>query len=45
VALLPRLGPELALLQTHEFPLDRVEEAFACAADKHCGSIKVTVVP
>ena len=45
VAILPRLRAELSLLQTHEFPLGLVEEAFACAADKQSGAIKVTVVP
>ena len=44
VALLPVLAPKLSLLQTHQYPLERVEEAFHCAADKRGGAIKVTVV-
>jgi threonine dehydrogenase-like Zn-dependent dehydrogenase len=45
VALLPRYAAELARLQTHEFGLERIEEAFRCAGDKSSGAIKVTVVP
>jgi threonine dehydrogenase-like Zn-dependent dehydrogenase len=45
VALLPRLGSELASLQTHAFPLESVAEGFACAADKRSGAIKVTIEP
>ena len=45
VALLPRYAAELARLQTHEFGLEQVEEAFRCASDKSSGAIKVTVVP
>jgi 2-desacetyl-2-hydroxyethyl bacteriochlorophyllide A dehydrogenase len=44
VDLLQRQGQRLAeTLITHRFPLDRVAEAFANAADKKRGSIKVTV--
>ena len=32
-------------LVTHRFPLDEVNEAFATAADKSTGSIKVMIVP
>ena len=42
--LLPRYRKEYKELQTHQFPLDRVEEAFAAAADKTSKSIKVTVL-
>jgi threonine dehydrogenase-like Zn-dependent dehydrogenase len=42
---LPRLAAELALLQTHQFALSRVGDAFECAADKRAGAIKVTVLP
>ncbi len=45
VELLPRYAAELAPLQTHQFGLDRIEEAFRCAGDKTSGAIKVTVVP
>jgi threonine dehydrogenase-like Zn-dependent dehydrogenase len=45
VELLPRFADELRLVQTHEFPLDQVAEAFRCAADKRSGALKVTVVP
>jgi threonine dehydrogenase-like Zn-dependent dehydrogenase len=45
VELLPRYARELAGLQTHQFGLDRLEEAFRCAGDKTSGAIKVTVVP
>jgi 2-desacetyl-2-hydroxyethyl bacteriochlorophyllide A dehydrogenase len=44
VDLLQRNGAQLAdTLITHRFPLDRVGEAFANAADKKSGSIKVTI--
>jgi threonine dehydrogenase-like Zn-dependent dehydrogenase len=45
VELLPRYAAELASLQTHQFGLERVEEAFRCAGDKTTGAIKVTVLP
>ena len=45
VRLLPRYAAELAALQTHQFGLDQIEEAFRCAGDKTSGAIKVTVVP
>jgi len=45
VALLrPRLA-DVRSLVTHRFGLDQVNEAFAAAADKSTGSIKVTLVP
>ena len=44
VDLLQRHGAKIApLLITHRFPLDRIGEAFATAADKKRGSIKVTI--
>lgn len=43
--LLPRYKQELKVLQTHQFPLSRVAEAFATAADKNTGAIKVTILP
>ncbi len=45
VDLLPRYRSELEPLQTHRFSLDAVADAFACAADKKSGAIKVTVLP
>jgi threonine dehydrogenase-like Zn-dependent dehydrogenase len=45
VDLLPRHAAELGRLLTHRFPLDRVSDAFACAADKRSRAIKVTVTP
>ena len=45
VALLPRYADELRRLQTHQFPLARVGDAFVCADDKASGAIKVTLVP
>jgi threonine dehydrogenase-like Zn-dependent dehydrogenase len=45
VDLLPRYAVELASLQTHQFGLERIEEAFRCAGDKTTGAIKVTVLP
>lgn len=45
VALLPRYASELAALQTHQFALDEVADAFACADDKKSGAIKVTLLP
>jgi threonine dehydrogenase-like Zn-dependent dehydrogenase len=41
-----QLSPGAAdLLVTHRFPLDRVAEAFAVAADKSSGAIKVQLYP
>jgi threonine dehydrogenase-like Zn-dependent dehydrogenase len=45
VELLPRYASELAPLLTHRFPLARVAEAFATAADKKSRAIKVTITP
>jgi threonine dehydrogenase-like Zn-dependent dehydrogenase len=45
VELLPRYASELAALQTHQFGLAQIGEAFRCASDKASGAIKVTVVP
>ena len=45
VDLLPRFREELPALQTHQFPLEEVEDAFRCAADKKSGAVKVTIVP
>ena len=42
--LLPRYREEYKALQTHQFPLDRIGDAFAAAADKTSQSIKVTVL-
>jgi hypothetical protein len=42
--LLPRYRRELAVLQTHQYALPDAADALTCAADKHRGSIKVTVV-
>ena len=35
----------LTALVTHRFALDQVNQAFATAADKHSGSIKVHIIP
>jgi len=43
--LLDARSAELGALVTHEFPLDRVNDAFEAAADKGTGSIKVVVRP
>ena len=45
VNLVSRYRGEIETLQTHSFSLDRIEDAFACAADKRSGAIKVTVTP
>jgi 2-desacetyl-2-hydroxyethyl bacteriochlorophyllide A dehydrogenase len=45
VALLARHRAELAPLVTHTFPLERAADAFAAAADKRSGAIKVVVTP
>lgn len=42
--LLSRYREEYKALQTHQFPLERIEEAFDAAADKISQSIKVTVL-
>ena len=42
-ALLPRYRDEIRALQTHQFPLSRVEEAFATASDRSTSTIKVTI--
>jgi threonine dehydrogenase-like Zn-dependent dehydrogenase len=42
--LLSRYRRELAVLQTHQYALPDASDALTCAADKHRGSIKVTVV-
>jgi threonine dehydrogenase-like Zn-dependent dehydrogenase len=41
---LDRYRDEIHVLQTHQFPLRDVKDAFACAADKNTGAIKVTVL-
>jgi threonine dehydrogenase-like Zn-dependent dehydrogenase len=41
---LPRYRSELALLQTHQFPLAELHAAFAAADDKRSQAIKVTVL-
>jgi threonine dehydrogenase-like Zn-dependent dehydrogenase len=40
-----RWRDELRALTTHQFPLERVADAFATAGDKATGAIKVTLVP
>jgi alcohol dehydrogenase len=45
VSLLPRWRDDLAVLQTHQFRLADVEQAFACASDKGSGALKVTILP
>jgi threonine dehydrogenase-like Zn-dependent dehydrogenase len=40
---LPRYRDAIGVLQTHRFPLDRIEDAFATASDKTSRAIKVTV--
>jgi threonine dehydrogenase-like Zn-dependent dehydrogenase len=42
---LPRYRDEIRVLQTHQFPLDDIEGAFATALDKSARAIKITVVP
>ena len=44
-ALTGRHAEELSTMTTHQFPLDRVTDAFEAAADKSSGAIKVTIVP
>ena len=43
--LLPKYKDELHVLQTHRFPLSKIEDAFACAADKTTKAIKVVIEP
>ncbi len=45
VDLLPRYRAELEPLQTHQFRLSSLNDAFKCALDKRSGAIKVTVIP
>lgn len=45
VNLLPSYREEITKLQTHQFPLNSIEEAFHCAEDKRSLAIKVTVLP
>ncbi len=45
VELLPRYVTEIAGMQTHQFGLEKLEDAFACAEDKSSGAIKVTLLP
>lgn len=43
--LVARFRSELAVLQTHQFSLRQVHQAFETALDKRSGAIKVTVLP
>jgi threonine dehydrogenase-like Zn-dependent dehydrogenase len=43
--LLPHFKSELSVLQTHQFPLSRVADAFAAAVSKDDRPIKVTIFP
>jgi alcohol dehydrogenase len=45
VALLPRWKDDLAVLQTHQFPLAEANAAFECASEKGSGALKVTILP
>lgn len=45
IGLLARHAAQLRQLVTHRFALDQVNEAFAAAADKRSGSIKVHLTP
>ncbi|HLF72249.1 MAG TPA: alcohol dehydrogenase catalytic domain-containing protein [Dehalococcoidia bacterium] len=42
---LPRYKNELKTLQTHQFPLSRVADAFSTALDKSAKAIKITIQP
>jgi threonine dehydrogenase-like Zn-dependent dehydrogenase len=42
--LLPRHRDTIHVLQTHRFPLSRIDEAFVAASDKSLSPIKVTVL-
>ena len=44
VSLLPRYQPDLAPLQTHQYPLRDIHQAFDTALDKMTGAIKVTLL-
>ena len=44
VSLLPRYQPDLAPLQTHQYPLRAIHQAFQTALDKTTGAIKVTLL-
>ena len=44
VSLLPRFQPDLAPLQTHQYPLRAIHQAFQTALDKTTGAIKVTLL-
>ncbi len=45
IALLGAERERLARLLTHAIPLERIADAYAAAADKKAGAVKVTVVP
>lgn len=42
---LPRYRDAIHVLQTHQFPLSRIGDAFAAAVDKNTKAIKVTLFP
>ena len=42
---LARYSSEVAFMQTHQFPLTDITQAFQTALDKSTGAIKVTVLP
>ena len=42
---LARYSSEVEFMQTHQYPLESVTEAFDTALDKRSGAIKVTVLP
>ena len=42
---LARYSSEVGFMQTHQYPLSSVTEAFDTALDKSTGAIKVTVLP
>ena len=43
--ILPHFKDELSVLQTHQFPLSRVADAFEAAVSKDDRPIKVTIIP
>jgi len=45
VSLLPRYQHEISCMQTQQFPLASISEAFACAHNKQSEAIKVTIEP